>query len=75
MRAPASSAHGAAETPQRYDGVIIRSDGEVTHWVDGRPATAAPHDLRPGQTRAGDSVYEPYQLAPPQAARMEETRP
>lgn len=67
---PASSPQrSTAETPQRYDGVIIRSDGQVTHWVDGRPAAAAPRSLRPGQTRARGSVYESYQLLPPTSAQ------
>lgn len=66
---PASSPqHSTAEAPQRYDGVIVRSDGQVTHWVDGKPATAAPRSLQPGQTRARGRVYESYQLLPPTSA-------
>jgi hypothetical protein len=70
IHSPASSPqHSPAEAPQRYDGVIIRSDGQVTHWVDGKPATAAPRSLRPGQTRARGKVYESYQLLPPTSAQ------
>ncbi|MEW5967591.1 MAG: hypothetical protein AB1720_11475 [Pseudomonadota bacterium] len=53
--------------PLRYDGVVIRSDGRSTHWVDGRaqlgPAGAA--GLKPGQTRADGKVFEPYQVLRP----------
>lgn len=56
--------------PLRYDGVVIRSDGRSTHWVDGRaqlgPAEAA--GLKPGQTRAGGEVFEPYQVLRPAPA-------
>lgn len=75
---PAAPQPSTDDAPQRYDGVIIRSDGQVTRWVDGKPATAAPHGLAPGQTRAGGKVFEPYQLlpsAPAQPARPEDTRP
>lgn len=60
--------------PLRYDGVVIRSDGSSTHWVDGR-AQAHPAEaggLKPGQTRADGKVFEPYQVlrpAPAPAAR------
>lgn len=64
-RASTPSPHAGEDAPQRYDGVIVRSDGQVTHWVDGKPATAAPRHLQPGQTRTGRKVYEPYQLLPP----------
>jgi hypothetical protein len=56
----------AAAPPQRFDGVVIRSDGTATRWVNGRPHAGAPAagGLKPGQTRAGGRVYEPYQLLP-----------
>lgn len=77
-RAAATPSQTDAETPRHYDGVLIRSDGQATHWIDGKPATTGPRDLRPGQTRAGNRVYEPYQLLSPQStqsAPVEGARP
>lgn len=51
--------------PQRYDGVVIRSDGRTTHWVDGRAQPQGIGDLKPGQVRADGKVYEPYQVTQP----------
>ena len=55
--------------PISLDGVIIRSDGVATHWVNGRPQSGRPtanvRSLKPGQTRAHQKVYEPYQLMRP----------
>jgi hypothetical protein len=53
--------------PVRFDGVVIRSDGQGTAWVDGRPqtGTAGVPGLKPGQIRADDRVYEPYQVLRP----------
>lgn len=51
----------------RYDGMVIRSDGRSTHWVDGH-AQAHPAEavgLKPGQTRADGQVFEPYQVFRP----------
>lgn len=68
-RAPASAPQDrVTEPPRRYDGVLIRSDGEVVHWIDGKPATTAPGGLRPGQTRVDGRAFEPYQLLVPQPA-------
>lgn len=60
----------------RFDGMVIRSDGLGTRWVNGRPQ-AGPSgvaDLKPGQIRADGKVYEPYQVlrpSPPDAAPAE----
>lgn len=56
-----------APAPLRYDGVVIRSDGKTTRWVDGRPQLdgAAVSGLKPGQVRADGKVYEPYQVLRP----------
>ena len=58
-----------ASAPISLDGVITRSDGVATHWVNGRPQTGRPtanvRSLKPGQTRAHQKVYEPYQLMRP----------
>lgn len=53
--------------PVRFDGVITRSDGATTHWINGRPHSGQPRlpHLKPGQTRAQKQVFEPYQLQGP----------
>ena len=53
--------------PLRYDGVVIRSDGKTTRWVDGKPQLngSAVSGLKPGQIRADGNVYEPYQVLRP----------
>ena len=59
-----------APPPIRYDGVVIRSDGKTTRWVDGQPLTGASgvSGLKPGQIRADGRVYEPYQVLRPNPA-------
>lgn len=54
-------------SPMRFDGMIMRSDGVTTHWINGRPHVGRPSlpNLKPGQTRAQQQVYEPYQLQRP----------
>ena len=56
-----------APPPVRYDGVVVRSDGKTTRWVDGQPQLDASGvaGLKPGQIRADDRVYEPYQVLRP----------
>jgi len=51
----------------RYDGMVIRSDGRTTRWIDGkvRRDGAAVSGLKPGQIRADGKVYEPYQVLRP----------
>ncbi len=52
--------------PLSYDGIVRRSDGVATHWINGRPhvgkSSADVRNLKPGQTRAAQKVYEPYQI-------------
>lgn len=57
----------SAPTPLRYDGVVIRSDGTITRWVDGNAQRdgSAVSGLKPGQIRANGRVYEPYQVLRP----------
>lgn len=59
-----------APPPIRYDGVVIRSDGKTTRWVDGQPQVGASGvaGLKPGQIRADGRVYEPYQVLRPSPA-------
>jgi hypothetical protein len=54
-------------TPLRYDGMVIRSDGKTTRWVDGKPQLdeSGISGLKPGQVRADGKVYEPYQVLRP----------
>lgn len=56
----------SAPPPLRYDGIVVRSDGQSTRWVNGQPriGTAGVSGLKPGQVRAGSKVYEPYQVLP-----------
>lgn len=65
----AGSATDSPPAPLRYDGVVIRSDGTTTRWVDGKPQVGASGvaELKPGQIRANGKVYEPYQVLRPAA--------
>ena len=72
----------SAPAPVRYDGVVIRSDGTTTRWVDGKTEADAAEvrGLKPGQIRADGKVYEPYQVlrraAPgPAAPGITESKP
>ena len=73
------SASDSTPAPLRYDGVVIRSDGETTRCIDGkaqRDGAAAP-GLKPGQIRANGRVYEPYQVLrplPPPPATSPDTK-
>ena len=66
---PKQSKPVSAPAPLRYDGVVIRSDGKSTRWVDGKAEVGASSvsGLKPGQIRANGKVYEPYQVLRPQA--------
>ena len=72
---PSPTAHSLpAPAPVSFDGVITRSDGVATHWVNGRPhvgrSSDTVHNLKPGQTRAAKKVYESYQIRQPDNARI-----
>lgn len=56
-----------ASAPLQFDGVMIRSDGQITRWVNGEPQAGASGvaGLKPGQIRATGRIYEPYQVLPP----------
>lgn len=71
----APAAHGTVGAPDRasaavrFDGLVIRSDGKTTSWVDGKPqpGPSAVPGLKPGQIRVDGKVYEPYQVLRPVA--------
>lgn len=56
--------------PLRFDGMVIRSDGRSTSWINGQPRSGASGvaGLKPGQIRAGGKAYEPYQVLRPSPA-------
>ena len=58
----------SAPAPLRFDGVVIRSDGKSTRWVNGKAEVGASSvtGLKPGQIRANGKMYEPYQVLRPQ---------
>ncbi len=61
---------GEDSPPLRFDGIVTRSDGKTTRWVDGK-AQVGPSSvsgLKPGQLRADGKVYEPYQVLRPTPA-------
>ena len=62
---------------QRFDGMVIRSDGGNTSWVNGQPQFGADGvaGLKPGQIRADGKVYEPYQVLRPVPAIEKEPTP
>lgn len=64
VKPAASESESASPPPVRFDGMVIRSDGQTTRWVDGKAqvGTSSVADLKPGQIRAGGKVYEPYQV-------------
>lgn len=56
--------------PVRFDGMVIRSDGTRTSWINGKAQVGASGvtGLKPGQIRANGKVYEPYQVLRPSPA-------
>ncbi|MBT9568023.1 MAG: hypothetical protein IV085_06965 [Thiobacillus sp.] len=65
---PVMPAAAPAPAPKRFDGIVIRSDGTATRWVNGQPEVgpSSVPGLKPGQVRANGKVYEPYQIVRPQ---------
>ena len=51
-------ASSTAAAPVRFDGMVMRSDGSSTRWVNGRPQVSASgiYGLKPGQVRADGRV-------------------
>lgn len=70
----AAAPYVPAPPPVSFDGVITRSDGVATHWINGRPHVGRSSDkvrnLKPGQTRAAQKVYESYQIRQPDNVRV-----
>lgn len=66
-----------APAPRRFDGIVIRSDGEATRWVNGQPEVgpSSVSGLKPGQVRANGKVYEPYQIIRPQPTEPQTKEP
>lgn len=64
---PAPAPASESPPPVRYDGLVIRSDGKTTRWVDGAAEFdgTGPSGLKPGQIRSDGKVYEPYQMLRP----------
>lgn len=62
--APTRVAPEVAPTTVRFDGMVVRSDGKNTRWVNGQSQAGASGvtGLKPGQIRADGIVYEPYQV-------------
>jgi hypothetical protein len=55
--------------PLTFNGVVLRSDGQDTLWINGQPQAgkhAAPkyqgHTLKPGQTAVDGKIYDPQQI-------------
>lgn len=63
-----------APAPLRFDGVMTRSDGTSTRWVDGKAqlGTSGIAGLKPGQIRIDGKVVEPYQVLRPNQAEAGE---
>lgn len=59
----------SANRPLTFNGVVLRSDGRNTEWINGHPVSGtvtAPRfrglALKPGQTAANGKIYEPHQI-------------
>ena len=63
--------------PVHFDGVLIRSDGKTTRWVNGKAqiGTSGITNMKPGQIRANGKLYEPYQVLRPEPAASSEHEP
>lgn len=55
--------------PLTFNGVVIRSDGQNTRWINGWPVTGPGQTptykgqrLKPGQTAVNGKIYEPHQI-------------
>jgi hypothetical protein len=66
-----------APAPVQFNGVLIRSDGKATRWVDGKAQTGTSgiSNMKPGQIRANGKLYEPYQVLRPEPAASGDKEP
>ncbi len=67
VAAPKQILRDPVPPPLRFDGMVTRSDGQTTRWVDGKAEVgrSSVSGLKPGQLRANGKVYEPYQVLRP----------
>jgi len=70
-RSVAGPASATTTQPLTYDGIVLRSDGRSTRWINGKPQSGNSYaltthgkTLKPGQTVVGGSVYEPHGIRP-----------
>jgi hypothetical protein len=70
-RSVAGPASATTTQPLTYDGIVLRSDGRSTRWINGKQQsgnsyalTTQGKTLKPGQTVVGGSVYEPHGIRP-----------
>jgi hypothetical protein len=72
-----SDLQDVAPAPVQFNGVLIRSDGKTTRWVDGKAQTGTSgiSNMKPGQIRANGKLYEPYQVLRPQPDAGETKEP
>ncbi len=63
--------------PVTYDGVVIRSDGHSTRWINGKPQAGESFEfnargktLKPGQTLDQGRVYEAHGIRRSEAKEM-----
>lgn len=71
-RTQTSPAIAIAPRPLTYDGVVLRSDGRSTRWVNGKTRTGGSYaletsgkSLKPGQTLDRGHVYEAHEIRRP----------
>lgn len=72
---PAAAHTTDSPEPVRFDGMVQRSDGRATYWINGRAQSQAVSGLKPGQVRAAGKVFEPYQVLPPPPDTAPATKP
>ena len=71
-RTQATSLPKLAPKPLTYDGIVIRSDGQSTQWINGKTQTGGAYvlqargkTLKPGQTLDQGQVHEAHSIRRP----------
>lgn len=66
-RTTTAAAPVAATHPLTYNGIVLRSDGRSTRWIDGKAKEggryalqAGGRTLKPGQTLSGNQIFEAH---------------